>query len=141
MVVETNRNSHRGTLFYSFEVPKDQNLLTGFKRYYGYHIYTPIFLKLQWTDRYFENENSKVQRNPHIFKQFSVSNNEISIFFTARSQDGTIHSDLVEIYQEKQMKSWIWSKVRRWFQCQLVNTNMFKLNVFVCVGSSITLTP
>lgn len=36
MVVETNRNSHRGTLFYSFEVPKDQNLLTGFKRYYGY---------------------------------------------------------------------------------------------------------
>ena len=37
MVVETNTNSHRGTLFYSFEVPKDQNLLAGFKRHYRYN--------------------------------------------------------------------------------------------------------
>lgn len=52
MVVETNRNSHRGTLFYSFEVPKDQNLLTGFKRYYGYKIHIQlIFCQFCWSNK------------------------------------------------------------------------------------------
>lgn len=36
MVAETETNSHRGTLFYSFEVRKDDNLLSEFKRHYRY---------------------------------------------------------------------------------------------------------
>lgn len=39
MVVETETNSHRGTLFYSFEVPKNQSLLSEYKRHYRYYYY------------------------------------------------------------------------------------------------------
>lgn len=50
MVVETSTNSHRGTLFYSWnseKAPKDGNLLTNFKRYYGYNIYFRVLLFYQ----------------------------------------------------------------------------------------------
>lgn len=128
MVIETNTNSHRGTLFYSFEVPKDGNLLGQFKRYYGYWNHFQLFNHVIFVEFFFCG--SKASCDWLIFKYIRIcfflskcvkltkdvegDNNRIYLFcisFAARSQDGIIHSGLVAIYQEKQMKSWIWSKV------------------------------